>query len=576
MASGSPNPPISPLVACCRTVRSRAIATTMGTRVAVVIIALLSVVAWFTLLRADGRSGVHGGLGANGALDLATVARSDFDMVIPVSGELAALRQVEVRNLLEGRAVITEIVAEGRLVAKGDVLLKFASEESADKIKDMQDKLKTAQAEAVSSEQALSIKKNERASEIEKADLQVKLANLALEGWVSGDLVSKRQTLATALEAATIDAERVRKRFSESDALVAKGFISRDEYEKDRITLIQADAKVKQSALDIEVYEKYQRPQDEAKKRSDVDQATSERKRTEQKKDAEIVKAQSDFESATFRAKTAGERLDQGERQLGNTIIHSPMEGLVVYASSLESGGWGRSGDSPPPAAGTELKPNELVMIIPDTSQMVAYLKVSEALSGRIKPDQEVTIFSDANPNTPIRGTVMNVSVLAESGGWRDPNRRDYKVRVLLDDDGTLALKPSMRCKASILLGRVEDVLSIPVQAVFRTGAVSFVYVPDGVGFSQRQVVVGRSSEMAVEVLSGIDIGDQVLLREPSVEEIAVRLPLEVTNPKDDDAAKAGGAARRTSPSRAPTGVEGGADRESSGRPTSAKPMQGA
>ncbi len=488
---------------------------------------------------AASRGGSTSGQAGARGLDLHTVARTDFDIAIPVSGELAALRQVEVRNLLEGRAVITEIVPEGRRVAKGDVLLKFASEESADKIKDLQDKLKTAQAESVSNEQALAIKKNERASEIEKANLQVQLAQLALEGWISGDLVSKRQTLATEIEAATIDAERLRKRYAESESLVAKGFISRDEYEKDRIALIQADAKVKQSTLNLEVYEKFQRPQDEAKKRSDLDQATAERVRTEQKKDSEIVKAQSDFESSVFRTKTASERLAQGERALENTTIHSPTDGLVVYASSLETGGWGRSGESAPLAAGTELKPNELAMIIPDTSQMVAYLKVSEALSGQIKPDQGVTIFSDASPTTPIHGTVMNVSVLAESGGWRDPNRRDYKVRVLLDDAESLALKPSMRCKASILLGSANDVLSVPVQSVFRSGAVTFVYIPDGAGFSQKQVVIGRSSEMETEVLSGLDEGDRVLLREPATDEVVARLPTEVTSPKGQDTSKA-------------------------------------
>ncbi|MSR69639.1 MAG: HlyD family efflux transporter periplasmic adaptor subunit [Phycisphaerales bacterium] len=518
-------------------------------RLALIAMGFVGLLVFTTNYLLDGRSwsdsstrrGATPGLQSGHDLDLHTVARTDFDIAIPVSGELAALRQVEVRNLLEGRAVITEIVAEGRRVATGDVLLKFASEEAADKIKDLQDKLKTAQAEAVSNEQALAIKKNERASEIEKANLQVQLAQLALEGWISGDLVSKRQTLATEIEAATIDAERLRKRYAESEALVTKGFISRDEYERDRIALIQADAKVKQSALNIEVYEKFQRPQDEAKKRSDLEQATAERARTEQKKDSEIVKAQSDFESSVFRTKNASERLVQGERALENTTIRSPTDGLVVYASSLESGGWGRTGDSAPLAAGTELKPNELAMIIPDTSQMVAYLKVSEALSGQIKPDQGVTIFSDASPTTPIHGTVMNVSVLAESGGWRDPNRRDYKVRVLLDETESLALKPSMRCKASILLGSANDVLSVPVQSVFRMGAVTFVYIPDGMGFSQQKVVIGRSNEMETEVLSGLEAGDQVLLREPGADEVVARLPAEVTNPKDQSSTKASG-----------------------------------
>jgi multidrug efflux pump subunit AcrA (membrane-fusion protein) len=106
-----------------------------------------------------------------------------------------------------------------------------------------------------------------------------------------------------------------------------------------------------------------------------------------------------------------------------------------------------------------------------------------------------------------------------------------------------------MRCKASILLGRAEDVLSIPVQAVFREGVASFVYVPDGKGFSQRLVRLGRSSELQVEVVDGLGEGDEVLLREPSADEIMVRLPPEVVNPKEDQPARQRGA-------RLPTGAE--------------------
>ena len=39
-------------------------------------------------------------------LELHAVDRMDFDMIIPVSGELAALRQVEVRNLLDRKSVV--------------------------------------------------------------------------------------------------------------------------------------------------------------------------------------------------------------------------------------------------------------------------------------------------------------------------------------------------------------------------------------------------------------------------------------------------------------------------------------
>ena len=51
--------------------------------------------------------------GVIAVLDVHEVALTDFDILLPVSGELAAQKQVEVRNRIEQRAVIKEIVPEG-------------------------------------------------------------------------------------------------------------------------------------------------------------------------------------------------------------------------------------------------------------------------------------------------------------------------------------------------------------------------------------------------------------------------------------------------------------------------------
>ena len=74
--------------------------------------------------------------------------------------------------------------------------------------------------------------------------------------------------------------------------------------------------------------------------------------------------------------------------------------------------------------------------------------------------------------------SALAVSVLlAASGGWRDPNRREYTVKSALEADPSMGLKPAMRCKAEILLGRVEDALAwarafapaLPVTVFFDT-----------------------------------------------------------------------------------------------------------
>ena len=477
------------------------------------------------------------------ARDLHTVEKGSFDMVLPVSGELAAQQQVELRNKLETRAVITEIAPEGTRVSKGDVLVRLAQEELLDKIKDSKDKVNTANSAVIAAQQSLAIKQGEKQSELDKADVAVKIAELALQGWQEGEVVNKRQQLELAKETAGINLDRLKGRFEESAKLVSQGYIAKDEFEKDRIAMIEAEAKVKQAVLDLDVYEKYTFYQDEAKKKSDLDQARAERARVEEKFNAELVKAQADLESANFQLQSAKDRLQNLEMQLTYTTLTAPIDGLIVYATSIDSSNGGRGGgDAQPPQVGTELKPNELVILLPDTSRMVANLKVSEALSGRIRPGQPVTLYSDAMPNQPVSGSVTTVSVLAASGGWRDPHRREYTVKSALEADPSLGLKPAMRCKAEILLGRVDDALNVPVQAIFRQGPVAFVYVQDGVGFAQRQVELGRASELQIEIKKGLAAGDKVLLREPKSFEIVSKLDASVFEMANASAPGFGGA----------------------------------
>ena len=79
---------------------------------------------------------------------------------------------------------------------------------------------------------------------------------------------------------------------------------------------------------------------------------------------------------------------------------------------------------------------------------MVAEVKVNEALSGKIREGQRATIVSDALPDQVLEGEVIDVGVLARTGGWTDPNRRDYAVEIEITGENTWGLKPSMRCAA--------------------------------------------------------------------------------------------------------------------------------
>jgi HlyD family secretion protein len=458
-----------------------------------------------------------------GPADEHTVRRGSFEISVPASGELAALNQIEIRNRLDYRAVITYVIDEGATAKTGDVLVRFASDEIENKIKDAVDAVNNANAALIASESNLEIRLNAIQSESEEADLNVMLAELDLEAWEKGEDVSKKKGLELGLRTARINYERLVDLYAESQELARQEFISQDELKRDEIAMIEAEARLRQAELDIEVYEKYERKEQRARKESDVEQAVAERDRVKKRHEAQEETARADLVSKRHQLQSRQERLADLEEQLELCTVRAPSDGLVVYAGSLEQHRWSRMNRGEL-QAGTELRKNELIMVLPDTSQMTAEVKVSESLSGLIEPGQRAIITSDANPDQTLEGEVIEIGVLAESGGWRDPNRRDYTVEIRLTDGNELGLKPSMRCKAEIYVGRVDDAIHVPLQAVFREGPTAYVYVPRGSGFAQHRVELGRASGLHVEVTDGLDEGEVVLLREPRTREIVARL----------------------------------------------------
>ena len=347
------------------------------------------------------------------------------------------------------RAAITEIVSEGTFTKEGDVLIAFAQDEIVNKIKDAEDEVNTANSAMIAAQANLDIKLSERESEIAKADLDVTLAQLALKAWQEGEVVSKREKLKLESETAEMDYRRLADKYEESKKLAEQQFISKDELRSDEIRMVEAKARKDQARLDAQVYEDYEYKKDEAQKNSDVEQAVAERQRVEERHKAALQTARTEVASKEFQLRTRQERLAELRKQLEYCTVRAPSSGMAVYPTSLEEHRWSR-GDRGDLQVGAEVSRNELLMLLPDTSEMTAEVKVNESLTGLIKVGLRVSVAPDALPDVTLEGEVTQIGVLAESGGWRDPNRRDYTVKVLLANTQGLGLdRKSTRLNSS-------------------------------------------------------------------------------------------------------------------------------
>jgi HlyD family secretion protein len=188
---------------------------------------------------------------------------------------------------------------------------------------------------------------------------------------------------------------------------------------------------------------------------------TVERNRELRKKD---LMAQSDLDSAQAaydaalaqvevnraQAAQAQASLKQATVDLNNTVIRSPVDGLVI-SRNVDVG----------QTVAASLQAPTLFTIANELARMEVHTNVDEADVGNVKEGQEVTFTVDAFPSRRFRGRVhqvRNAPIVVQ-------NVVTY-VAVVRIENKELLLKPGMTANVQFLVSRKEDVLTIPNMAM--------------------------------------------------------------------------------------------------------------
>ncbi len=477
------------------------------------------------------------GPGAKGAapgaarmsVDVFSAARLNFDVTTTATGDLRTRNQIELRNRMDSDTTVIEIIGEGKRVKAGDVLIKLNAEPMVQKVDEESLAIESARAAMVEADEGYAIQVSENESAVRAANLKLALANLDLEKWRSGEVKSKRLDLKHSVERATKEELRLREKLEKSKSLHERGYYSLDLLKQDELAWEQSQADLIKKQLDQEVYEEFEYTRDERQKLSDVEEARAEVERVHRQNSSKLASKEADRNNKRQALSIREQKLAKLREQLAAATIVAPSDGLVVYGSSIEQARWGN--DDGPMQVGSRVFPNQLLIVLPDTTEMIAAVKVHESLAGRIRPGQRVNIKVDAAGDQRFAGRVESIGVLAEqTSRWMDPNLREYTVRIAMDresmsDGRSELLKPSMRCEAEIILGNVADALVVPVQAVFNEGPVRYVHVQQGgqggaARYIRRPVQLGQRSDRYAEIRVGLKEGERVLSRRPEPGEV--------------------------------------------------------
>ncbi|MCB0731379.1 MAG: efflux RND transporter periplasmic adaptor subunit [Ignavibacteriae bacterium] len=230
--------------------------------------------------------------------------------------------------------------------------------------------------------------------------------------------------------------------------------------------------------------------------------------KTKQNFESKKIIQKSEMENMNVEIRQKISELEKAQRDLDALSLTSSADGLVVYGMNWSTGLKFQIGDQP--------WSGQVIVNLPDLSQMESHTYVNEVDVSKVKVGQKVEVKLDAFQDSVFVGEVSNVARL----GKQKDNQSTIKVfDVFVEIKGVSEiLKPGMTTSNKIIIDKIDDQIFIPHEALFENEGEFFVYKKDGSGFDDIDVTIGNKSEDFIVVKSGLEDGDVVALRDPNKE----------------------------------------------------------
>ncbi len=443
-------------------------------------LASLGGLGWYARNRAQAR------VPARDRFPITAVRRADLHPTLKAGGQLESAKRTIIECRLEnfsagvqgqriyagGSSVLLQIIPEGTVVKKGDVLAVLDSSDYEELLRVQRINLQRAEADKL------------------QADLDHEIARLALAEYRDGTLKEQEEDFRRRVALARADLNQARDRLAWSRSMKAKGYVSTSVVSTDEYTAAELELKLQQEEGAFQVFRKYTAS------------------RTLRGLEGDIIAARTTLDYQTLRVDRHRDRLKILEEQVANCTIRAPHDGYVVYAHDrrhdllIEEGMPVREGQD--------------LIYLPDLNDMEVVAMLNESIVPEVRPGMKVSIQVEGLPGRMLHGRVRKVGQIAISNWRTDVNYYEGFVTIEGVEPG---LRPGMTSQVEIDLPLRDDVLTVPSESVVNNEGQVVCYVVHGDDLERRPVKLGRVTQNLTEVTAGLREGEQIVL-DPDPEEM--------------------------------------------------------
>lgn len=366
--------------------------------------------------------------------------------------------------------IVRKTVATGSIKPRKEVHIK-------PQVSGVIDELFVEAGQAVSKGQPLArIKLVPSEVNINSAQSNVELARLRLQE-AQRELQRQREVNSKRLdvEEARVNLENARREEERQRQLFEDGVISEQEYNRFRVEL-----ELRQAAFE----------------NSKIVSANSLRSF-----ETEVDIRKQELDAAINNLQLLREGASRNSRQVAN-VVTSTLDGMVL--------------DIPLEEGASVIERNNFnegtsIAIIADMNSLIFEGKVDESDVGKLKEGMPLELTVGAIENARFEATLEFIS----PKGVEEEGTVKFEVRADVKPSREIFLRAGYSANADIILDRRKGVVSIKERDVLFEGDTTYVEVKTGEGrFEKRQVKLGLSDGIQVEVLEGVDTTAQVKVQQ--------------------------------------------------------------
>ena len=396
------------------------------------------------------------------------------DLTISISGDamVESRSNLVIQSRVRGWYSILEIVPDGGIVRKGDVLVRLDS---------------TLLEEAIQAEKVLLGKAQ---AALTRATKECQAAKIAIDEYREGTYVEQRLRLTQRILVAQQRLASTERSLLQNEIMFRRGFASKAHVDamqlavdKERTDL--AAAKTKKEVLEEFTLAKM------------LGELTA-------KRDA----AQARMKSEEVVVRRHAAKIKRLEDDLANCVIRAPRDGMAVCADWAVRPLDGTNQQAVGIYPGATVRQHQMLMHLADVSQMQLIMLIPENKVARLRRGLRAhAMLLDHK----LEGEVASIAEKPEMAPLPGDGAKRFAVVIAIDGRGG-GLKPGMTAEVEIVVAQKKNTLIIPALCVIEEGGKPRVRVKTWSGVESRQVLLGIGDDTLVEVIDGVKESELVLL----------------------------------------------------------------